>query len=157
MSKIVIYLTPKEHEIYNLIEPELNQKGYNIRMVQLTNTCNINTFQISIETQSGSPITHEDCIEVGNICTTTLKLESKSIPLEISSAGINPNLTRREDFEKHINCNVKVKLKIEVENQMNWTGEINDVNEEGIELKCLSKNVFIPYNLIRKTKKVENK
>ncbi len=156
-DQIITYLIPKEIEIYNIIKHHLNEKKYSIQMIQLINEFGVSKLRISLERYDGKPIIHDDCLNVGNICNDILKAENKSFPLEISSPGINPDLTKVKDFENNMDNTIKIKLKMELEGHINWTGKIVSIHNEGIEISSLSKNIFIPYNLIRKAKKVSSK
>jgi len=80
-------------------------------------------------------VTHEDCSEVSRHVGTVLDVEDfipSAYTLEVSSPGLERGLYRREDYERFAGRPARVKSRVAVNGQRNFSGRIVGVEGESV-------------------------
>jgi len=127
---------PIEKEIAGLIEPSLQNLGYDIARLKISDGAKSQIVQIMIERVDGSEVIVEDCEKASRQISSILDVEdpiADEYNLEVSSPGIDRPLTRKKDFEKYIGFAVKVATKLAVdgfENRKKFKGELENINND---------------------------
>ncbi|QEK39150.1 ribosome maturation factor RimP [Candidatus Nesciobacter abundans] len=166
-EKIIVYLDENELKVYDSVFEFVKNRGYEITMIRIVHEYRSVITRVNIERIDKKPITHEDCSEVGILIDTKLKVDNIKANLEISSPGIDRDLTRLKDFEEHKGKEIKVKTRFPISESKTLIGELMSILPDGIELNKDSQNkrseensiynkVFIPYNTIRKAKLISD-
>ena len=102
--------TEIEHEVYEVLNPIVSDKGLKIVKIQFQGDKK-SKLLIFLD-KNGGKITVEECADVSNEINALLDIENiieHPFRLEVSSAGIDRYLTSMEDLMRYQNCNVKVK------------------------------------------------
>ena len=122
-----------EQKIWQIIEYPLEEMGYNIVRIKLSESKN-KVLQIMIEHQNGAAITVDDCQKVSYFLSALLDVEDPiqgNYNLEISSPGIDRPLVRLKDFQKHQGLMVRIKLTESIQtmrgNLKKIYGRIDDI------------------------------
>lgn len=128
-----------EEKIHNLIEPLINQLGLNLVQVKLSGNAKGKTLQILLEQQNGDAgVTVEDCQKVSRSVGALLDVEntlSDRYYLEVSSAGLERPLVKKQDFERFNGFLIAVKLKLKNEfGSKKLNGRIKSVTDEGVTI-----------------------
>jgi ribosome maturation factor RimP len=83
-------------------------------------------------------LTHEDCGEFSRDFSTILDVEDlgpeNEYTLEVSSPGLDRQLTRPQDFDRFQGCLVKIRTFEAIANNRHWQGKLNAVTPESITL-----------------------
>ncbi|USO00575.1 MAG: hypothetical protein H6845_02045 [Alphaproteobacteria bacterium] len=149
--EILTHFSDEEKRLYDKVKPLLFERGYEIRFCQFTDQKN-EYIRIDIENTTQHPITHRNCAEVSEILENILSL---NIQIEVGSSGIDPYLTRLKDFETNLNETVQILLSEKINNKSKYIGTLDVIRNNGVELgSSLYKKLFIPFNLIRRSKRV---
>jgi len=80
-------------------------------------------------------VTHEDCSEVSNHLGAILDVEDfipSSYTLEVSSPGLERGLYKRADYERFAGSPARVKSRVAVGGQRNFTGRIVGVEGDSV-------------------------
>lgn len=100
-------------------------------------------------------ITLDDCSTLSERLSVTLDLEdifSHSYTLEVSSPGLDRPLVSESDFKRKIGENVKVFLKIPVDNKNEIEGKIEDFRDQKLCLELEGEKISIAFEKIEKAK-----
>jgi ribosome maturation factor RimP len=100
-------------------------------------------------------VTVDDCADVSRQLSGILDVEDP-IPeryvLEVSSPGLDRPLARREDFERFVGEQVKVRTRRPLDGQRNFKGRLVAVQPEHIVLEVDEKKVSLGFDSIEKAR-----
>lgn len=102
---------------------------------------------LRIQIDAKHPITHDDCQKVSEIISPFLDVENPingEYFLEISSKGLERNLTKTRHFE----CSLGEKIEIKLKDKQIISGILDKANSNGIGID----GQFIEYENIKKAK-----
>lgn len=153
--------------VESIIKDPLKTAGYSIVRVRYSGGDGRKTLQIMIEHDDGEPASINDCAKVNKIVSTLFIVDdpiSEPYNLEISSAGIDRPLVKKEDFNRFIGSKIRVKTKYKVNDAHKIRGILKNVeddvilleteNSEGLRIdlhNILDANLDIEKNLFNKT------
>ena len=97
----------------------------------------------------------DDCADVSRQLSGILDVEDP-IPeryvLEVSSPGLDRPLTKREDFQRFIGEEVKVRTRQPLDGQRNFKGRLVDVERERVILDVGEKTMSLGFDSIEKAR-----
>ena len=138
--------------LYELLDPILAGMGY--ELIDVEQSASGRLLRIFVDKDGGISI--DDCVAISNHLNKLLAVEGIDYNrLEISSPGLDRPLTKPSDFIRFSGKLIKIKLRIALQGQKNFIGNIREVNDgilglevEGrllhIKLDNLEKARFVP-------------
>ena len=125
---VVMDITEK---IEQIIEPSLNDMGYEIVRVQIQGAKR-KTLQVMIDRLDGQPVTITDCTQSSHTISALLEVEDPlqdAYNLEVSSPGMDRPLVKLKDFERFSGESVRLELKFPVEGRRRFQGRLEGVKD----------------------------
>ena len=121
-------------KIAKLIEPTIEQLGYELVRVQLFTSPKggASTLQIMAEGEDGT-MTVEGCAKISREVSVIMDVEDpidSEYVLEVSSPGLDRPLTRLKDFKNYAGYEIKVEMNKTVDNRKRYRGKLLGVEEE---------------------------
>lgn len=152
-------LQPVEQEIWELIEPGVDELGLRVVRVRFTGGTGSGTLQVMVEpkeTTKDNPIsaTVAQCTKISHMASALLDVEdtiSSRYHLEISSTGMERPLVKEEDFKTYQGVRIKVQMAVPFENKRRFIGILNNYADEKIELTLDEDSLVVqlPYEQIK--------
>ncbi|AZL15958.1 ribosome maturation factor RimP [Rickettsiales endosymbiont of Stachyamoeba lipophora] len=140
-----------EDKIIGIIATPLELEGYEIYRIKFFEYKNRNTLQIMLERKDGQAVTIDDCEKASNLVSVLLDVEDPieaEYHLEVSSPGIDRPLLKPEHYKKFIGQRVKLQTVVPVNNSRKFVGDIIEVKENIITIKCGKETLDIEYSNI---------
>ena len=110
--------------------------------------------RLFIDCEGGITVDH--CADVSREMSAYLDVEDlieHPYHLEVSSPGLERPLKKLADYHRYIGRKVKVKLREEVEGQKVFTGELQQVDDDGVVVQSDdTKTVALAFANIRKAR-----
>lgn len=146
---------PQMHPLFSLLEPVVNQLGYELVRVLTIGQKNP-TLQIMIDRLDGQNITVDDCATASRAVSEVLD-EKDPIPdqysLELSSPGLDRPLTKIEHFNRFAGFEAKIETSIAVEGRKRFKGKLLAVDaDNNISLDMEGTEYSLPFDDISKAK-----
>jgi ribosome maturation factor RimP len=140
-------------ELSRLLEPGVRALGFELVDVELSGQGHHAVLRVYIDGPEG--VTVDDCADVSRQLSGILDVEDP-IPeryvLEVSSPGLDRPLARREDFERFVGEQVKVRTRRPLDGQRNFKGRLVAVQPEHIVLEVDEKKVSLGFDSIEKAR-----
>lgn len=98
-------------------------------------------------------VTLDNCTGISRQLNDLLDVHADELPpytLEVSSPGLDRPLVKKEDYVKYSGKSAKIRTKVPLNGQKNFSGTIAGVNGENVKLKIENKTVSIPIGEIIK-------
>ncbi len=149
----------ENNDIRSIIEPAVEDLGYEIIRLKWMGGDKYKTLQIMIEPKSGKPVRVEDCEKVSHTVSALLDV-SDVIPgayrLEVSSPGIDRPLTRKKDFEAYLGFETKIETREGIDGRRKFRGKVTKLDDDKIEFELSDekKTFTIPWSKIQEAKLV---
>ena len=121
-------------KIAQLIEPSLNDMGYEIVRIQMQGAKR-KTLQVMIDTQEDRPLNVDDCAEASYTISTLLEVDdpiSDPYTLEVSSPGMDRPLVKLKDFERFAGEKIKFELKLPIDGKRRFQGTLQGVDQNNV-------------------------
>lgn len=140
-------------ELSRLLEPGVRALGFELVDVELSGRGRHAVLRVYIDGPEG--VTVDDCADVSRQLSGILDVEDP-IPeryvLEVSSPGLDRPLTKREDFQRFIGEEVKVRTRRPLDGQRNFKGRLIDVERERVILDVGEKTMSLGFDSIEKAR-----
>lgn len=144
-----------EKKTCELLQDAIIQLGYELYDVEYVKEGKEYHLCIYIDKPDGINIS--DCEKVNDVINPILD-EADYIAeqyfLEVSSAGLEKKLRKKEHFEKQIGNKIEVNLYSKIDNKKDLQGILKEYNDEFLLLQVSEKNVKISFNQIANAKTV---
>lgn len=144
-----------EKKTGELLKDVITQFGYELYDVEYVKEGKEYHLCIYIDKPDGINI--NDCEKVNDVINPILD-EADYITeqyfLEVSSAGLEKKLRKKEHFEKQIGNKIEVNLYSKIDNTKNLQGVLKECNDEFLLLQVDDKDVKINFNQIANAKTV---
>ena len=138
--------------IESLIEPSIAAMGYELVRVQFMGGRG-KTLQVMVERQDRQPINVDHCAEVSRTISAILEVEdpvANAYVLEVSSPGIDRPLVRVGDYTRFRGFEARVEVNGQFNGQRRFSGRIEGVNGDLVQLDCDGNREDIPFQEILK-------
>lgn len=147
-----------EQKIETIIKPSLNDMGFDVVRVKLTEGVR-RTLQIMAERTGDNTITLDECALISRTASALLDVAdpiTDEYVLEVSSPGIDRPLIRLNDFERFKGFVAKVQLTMPIEGRKRFQGDIIGVEGESVKIKLPDSTdvSVLPFHLIDSAKLV---
>lgn len=142
-------------EIRNIALEVVNSiKNFGYRLIRVKEfKGSIKTLQFMIEKKNLETITISDCTKISKILTDLLEknLQNNNFYIEVSSPGLERPLIEYSDFIRFTGSKIKIELKEEIKNRVNYLGIIKKCEEGKIQLIQDQTNIKIvfDFNIIK--------
>lgn len=147
----------QKHYLQDLIEPIVEQQGYElVRVLTMGGETNP-TLQVMIDTLNGKNITVDDCAKVSRALSDMLDEKDPikdKYSLEVSSPGLDRPLTKLAHFERWTGYEVKLETEEKIENRKRFKGKVLKVAGQDIVLADEKAEYTIPFTAVSKAKLV---
>ena len=129
-----------ENKITNLIEPVLNNLGYELVRVKQIDQ---DVLQIMLDSEGGIGI--DECTKASKLISNILYVEglSETYGFEVSSPGLDRPLIKPEHFIKFIGSSIKLTAKEAIDGKKKFTGKLVKFEDNSITLSYEDKLVVI--------------
>ena len=140
-------------DLERLLESTLAGLGY--EFVSLERSGKGKLMRIYIDKPGG--ISVDDCANVSQHLSRLLAVEGVNYDrLEVSSPGLDRALHKEQDFVRFAGAKARVKLRVAVNGQRNFTGTLGAVNDGKVELEVDGKLVAFELSNLDKARLVPN-
>jgi ribosome maturation factor RimP len=129
-----------ETKIFNLLEKTINLLGFDLVLVSLVND-GIKTLKVIIDGKNGVKLSIDGCQSVSKAIAPILDVEdpiSGKYLLEVSSAGVERPLVKKEDFLRFVGYVILIRLYQPVENKKKYQGKLLGLEDNNILLEVVS-------------------
>jgi ribosome maturation factor RimP len=144
-------MAKKSLQIQQLIQPVIEAMGYELFGIEYAAHGVNGLLRIYIERPDG--ITLDDCAKVSEQISAILDVEEPiagKYTLEVSSPGIERPLFTLAHFQRYVGHHVHIRTFAPIDNQRNFSGVIESVNENNIVLTVEGKVLSLPFESITK-------
>lgn len=128
--------TPLEQKILNIIEPIVDDLGYNIVQLRILGSQKMQTLQILAEDPKTGLLDLKGCEVISRAVSTHLDVEdpiASAYQLEVSSPGMDRPLTRPSDFNRFENFEASIETEMPATNgQKKYRGRLRGINDNNI-------------------------
>lgn len=139
-----------ENYLIELLEPALQEIGYNIVRVQLRGTKR-KTLQVMIERLDEIGITLDDCTQASRTISMLLDVDDSIVDsylLEVSSPGLERPLVKLIDFDRFKDQDVKIELKVPHQGSKRFKGKLLGLEGEKIKIMLVESQVEVEFEYI---------
>ncbi len=135
----VFYLWVEIMDVLKLVETTVSGLGYELVDIERSGRGLLRVF---IDRPEG--ISVEDCQVVSNQLTRLFTVENIDYDrLEVSSPGLDRPLKREADFVRFAGCKVQIRLRMPLDGQKNFVGEIGTLEKGVLQLEVEDRQVAI--------------
>ena len=123
-------------ELANLIEPTIEQLGYELSDLELKLGGRDGIVRVFIDKPDGVDLS--DCEIVSRQVSAILDVEDPlpgNYRLEVSSPGLDRKLTKPAHFQRFTGETIRVKLRFPVAGRRNFRGTLRSADDEKIEVE----------------------
>lgn len=138
--------------LYELLDPILAGMGY--ELIDVEQSASGRLLRIFVDKEDGG-ISIDDCVAISNHLNKLLAVEGIDYNrLEISSPGLDRPLTKPSDFIRFSGKLIKIKLRIALQGQKNFIGNIREVNDGILGLEVEGRLLHIKLDNLEKARLV---
>lgn len=135
---------PVLEKVWRLAEPLCGAEGVELVQVEYQREHGGLTLRLYLDKPGG--ITLDDCANIsrqlGDILDVGLETQAP-YRLEVSSPGFQRPLGKLSDFERFKGCRAKVRTSRLLDGRKNFTGTLNGVSEDNVQLNLDKKAISI--------------
>lgn len=143
-------LSTLEQKLIAMIEAPVEALGFELVGLEYLRGRS-STLRIYIDSETG--ITVDNCVDVSNQVSAVLDVEDpimEAYTLEVSSPGLDRPLFTIEHYQRFINQEIVITLRMAVQNRRKWKGKIASVEGETITLDVDGKPEMFAFSNIQK-------
>jgi len=124
---------PMEERVLRLLEPTISALGYELLGVEYLGQGKHSRLRLFIDGPDGIGL--KDCEQVSHQASAVLDVEDPikaQYALEVSSPGLDRPLFQPEHYASYIGQRVKFRVRLPVDGQRNFEGQIQQVDQQDI-------------------------
>lgn len=124
-----------EQRLTEMLEPAVDALGYELLGIEFISAGKHSVLRLYIDHEQG--ITVDDCADISHQVSAILDVEdpiSTEYNLEVSSPGMERPLFKLTHYQRVLNENIFVQLRIPVMNRRKWKGQLVAVEGDMITL-----------------------
>lgn len=144
-------LVANTQAIAQLIEPTVNNLGFQLWGIQQVSQGKYTTLRIYIDSENG--ITVDDCALVSHHVSAILDVEdpiATRYTLEVSSPGLDRSLFNLQQYSAYIGQWIKLSLRVPFEGRRRFEGVLNAIEDDEIILQIEQEEYVLPFETIEK-------
>lgn len=146
-----------EEKIQQIIEPSMNDDGFDLVRVLFSGAETDNTLQIMAERKDGQNMTADDCEKLSRHLSAVLDVEDviqSRYLLEVTSPGIDRPLVKLADYDRFKGREAKIETLLPIDGRKRFKGKVLGTDDDKIVLDFEGKEVKIDFSAITKAKLV---
>lgn len=146
-----------EKNIAEIIEPSIEDMGFELVRVAMVNQGTGQVLQVMIECKDGSELLVDHCVNVSHTVSALLDVDDpipEEYTLEVSSPGIARPLTRQKDFVTYAGYEAKIELERPLEGRRRYRGILNGMVEDNVQITVDGTLYDVPFEMIQQSKLV---
>ncbi len=143
-----------EQKITHIIEPSIDDMGYELVRVMLLNQGHNQVLQVMIERKDGQELTVDHCADVSHTVSALLDVEDPIVgeySLEVSSPGIDRPLTRLKDFVTYAGYEAKIELDRPLDSRRRYRGNLLGVKGDDVKIMVDGQIYEVPFAMIQQS------
>ena len=132
-------------KIETLIAPIIHDLGLELWMCEVHNQGHHSLLRIYID-RDGKGVTLDDCTEVSRAVGAILDVEDlikNRYQLEVSSPGLERQLSTATHFARYVGCEVKIKFRVPQNKHKNCHARIEKVEDDKIFLNVGNEKLIV--------------
>ncbi len=144
-------------KIWQLVPPVCEAEGLELIQVEFRSESGGKVLRLYLDSPGGVKL--DDCARISRQVDDLLAVyleEERDYTLEVSSAGLERPLARRQDFRRFTGYPVRVRMQEPIAGRKNFKGKLLGFSEESVRLQVEEKEVFLPFQGIKKAQLVAN-
>jgi len=144
-------LASLEERLTEMLAPSVEDLGYELVGIEYVRAGKHSTLRVYIDQEAG--ILVEDCAAVSRQVSAIMDVEdpiTNEYTLEVSSPGLERPLFNAAQYEAFIGEEVKVQLRMPIQNRRKWKGVISSVDGEIISIAVEGKEERFALSNIQK-------
>ena len=145
----------QQQAIRDCIQPAMDEAGFEIVQIRMTDGKKRKTLQISLDTKAGEGITVDQCAKASRTISELLDVEdiiSGEYNLEVGSPGIDRPLSTAEQFERYIGFEAKIETSLPIEGRRRFPGVLRQVKDNAVVIGIDGVDHIIPLSNIANAK-----
>jgi len=152
-------LTGPMAELENLLEPLIDDLGFEVVRLQFNTGGGRPHLQVMAEPKDGSVMGVEGCSLLSREISALLDVEdpiASAFDLEVSSPGTDRPLTRLKDFARYVGYEAKIETHDLIDGQKRYRGDLDGVEGSHIKFTAEQSAQTLPFDQLAKAKLVLN-
>ncbi len=144
-------LTTGRNDLVDMLEPVINDLGYELLTVEYSATGNKSLLRVYIDSADGVNV--DDCARVSREISAILDVNdpvSGHYLLEVSSPGADRPLAKPAHFEKVVGKKIRVKMKYPVMGRQRFTGILQQLDGMTLVLEVDNEAYDLPLQEVEK-------
>ena len=141
----------KDAQLRDLVEPVVTALGFELWGMEYNTGSRQTMLRIYIEGEQGVQV--DDCAKVSRQVSSVFDVEDPIMgeyTLEVSSPGMDRPLFTKQQFEKYVGENVKVRLRVAFEGRKKFSGQLTGVEGDDVVVAIDQEEFLLPLELIDK-------
>lgn len=131
--------------VAQVAEPLCDDQGFELVHVEIASVNRETVVRLFLDKPGG--ITLDDCVQVSRELGDLMEIQIPSLGryrLEVSSPGPKRPLKKKEDFERFAGERVRIETCDTIEGQRKFTGVLEKINDDSVEIAVDNKRITIP-------------
>lgn len=144
-------------KITQLIEPVLQDRGFELVRVSYQGNDNNNTLQVMAEHKDGQNMTADDCESLSRALSAILDVEdiiAGRYLLEVTSPGIDRPLVKLQDYDRFKGREAKIETLLPIDGRKRFKGLLKGVQGNQVLIDFEGNEIAIDFSAISKAKLV---
>lgn len=144
-------------KITQLIEPVLQDRGFELVRVSYQGNDNNNTLQVMAEHKDGQNMTADDCESLSRALSAILDVEdiiAGRYLLEVTSPGIDRPLVKLQDYDRFKGREAKIETLLPIDGRKRFKGLLKGVQNNQVLIDFEGNEIAIDFSAISKAKLV---
>lgn len=144
-------------KITQLIEPVLQDRGFELVRVSYQGNDNNNTLQVMAEHKDGQNMTADDCESLSRALSAILDVEdiiAGRYLLEVTSPGIDRPLVKLQDYNRFKGREAKIETLLPIDGRKRFKGLLKGVQGNQVLIDFEGNEIAIDFSAISKAKLV---
>lgn len=144
-------------KITQLIEPVLQDRGFELVRVSYQGNDNNNTLQVMAEHKDGQNMTADDCESLSRALSAILDVEdiiAGRYLLEVTSPGIDRPLVKLQDYDRFKGREAKIETLLPIDGRKRFKGLLKGVQGDQVLIDFEGNEIAIDFSAISKAKLV---
>lgn len=144
-------------KITQLIEPVLQDRGFELVRVSYQGNDNNNTLQVMAEHKDGQNMTADDCESLSRALSAILDVEdiiAGRYLLEVTSPGIDRPLVKLQDYDRFKGREAKIETLLPIDGRKRFKGLLKGVQDNQVLIDFEGNEIAIDFSAISKAKLV---
>lgn len=125
-------------KITTMIEPSLNELGYTIVLLKLSDAARRKTLTLMAERRDGTLMGFDDCTEISRTVSALMDVEdpiTTAYNLEVCSPGVDRPLVKFEDYVRYVEYEIKLETLIPITGRKRFRGVITKAANNTVSLR----------------------